>query len=403
MSKVLISFLGTGSFIEGKDREYRKATYKIGDQLYETPFVSAALSNHLHIDKKIIFGTVKSMWEEYYRYFAGNDPSFDEDLYCELGDFSDSAGSSTSDLAIINKLQEKLQDVHIIILKYGLNEEELRENIAKVFHIENLLEKGDELYVDITHGFRSFPVLAQQVIFYLRQISSREIKVQSFYYGMLDVMKELGYAPIVDMKVMLEMNDWLLGASAFRNSADGTMIRDLLKEQNSDMAVRVDNFSKSIRINYAHEIRNQVDQLSKLNLELIDNPQKMILEQVFSDFTSRFKKGMSPSLFQLELAKWYYEKGMYSSSYIILSESIISYLVEKYRGVGKVYEKDTRDEVKTDKKVLSDNRNLFKLYKTVSKVRHNIAHMLEKRHDAYLNDIQNLQSYISKAQRLYSS
>ncbi len=62
MPKTLLSFLGTGPLIRDKEnpqREYRKAKYKIDDSFYETSFVSAAIAQHIHCDKKIIVGTVK--------------------------------------------------------------------------------------------------------------------------------------------------------------------------------------------------------------------------------------------------------------------------------------------------------------------------------------------------------
>ena len=74
MVKVLISPLGAG--------DYRTAHYKFtNSSVYETPFIAAALANHLKVDKVILIGTDGSMWHVAYDYFKRNElgttPNFD--------------------------------------------------------------------------------------------------------------------------------------------------------------------------------------------------------------------------------------------------------------------------------------------------------------------------------------
>ena len=65
MRKILISFLGTGTFEQKETRTYKKARYHLGDNdLGEHTFVAAALENHYGIDSTFLRGTVHSMWEE---------------------------------------------------------------------------------------------------------------------------------------------------------------------------------------------------------------------------------------------------------------------------------------------------------------------------------------------------
>ena len=68
MSKILISPLGVGKLDhDSAKREYLEAKYRFNNKKsseYKTPFVSAAIAQHLNIDKMILVGTSKSMWEE---------------------------------------------------------------------------------------------------------------------------------------------------------------------------------------------------------------------------------------------------------------------------------------------------------------------------------------------------
>ncbi len=71
MAKILISPIGTGGLSKDNTsaREYRKTNYKIDEKVYERSFVSSALKDHLGIDHILFIGTVKSMWEEVYRFY----------------------------------------------------------------------------------------------------------------------------------------------------------------------------------------------------------------------------------------------------------------------------------------------------------------------------------------------
>ena len=89
MAKVLISTLGVGRPGQNEEpmRKYSQANYKFPaqDKVYTTPFVAAALIEHLQVDKLYLIGTSKSMWEEVYVYFtqsAGHD--VDENYWTEL-------------------------------------------------------------------------------------------------------------------------------------------------------------------------------------------------------------------------------------------------------------------------------------------------------------------------------
>ena len=70
----LISFIGTGSLNADQkksNRKYRTATYTIkGQEVGTDSFVSAVLFEHLKINRLILIGTARSMWEEVYEHFA---------------------------------------------------------------------------------------------------------------------------------------------------------------------------------------------------------------------------------------------------------------------------------------------------------------------------------------------
>jgi CRISPR-associated Csx2 family protein len=399
MSKVLISFLGTGPFEEkGATRVYREANYLLDGKEYVTTFISAALFRHFDCDKRIIIGTCKSMWEEYYRYFSEENGNFDENFYWKLAEFTDKAGPQSNEFPLLDELENRLKNPKIIILKYGLNDEELLFNLTKILEIDDYIESGDELILDITHGFRSFPLFAQQIVLYLKHVSSKEITIKGFYYAMLDAIRDLGYAPVVDMNIAQHLNDWIIAASNFINKSDGSQLVGLLEDSDRNLSNLVDNFSKALNINYSHEIKNQYERITKYDFSELPPLEKLMAEKAFGEFKKNFNLNKKHSLYQLDLAKWYCSKNLYGVSYLTLTEAIITFVAEKI-SPSKALEEDIRNSAK--KTIHKNYPELGKLYKVVNKIRKNVAHMLEHRNDTYLNDIQNLDSRIEKAARLF--
>ena len=75
MAKILISSLGAGRRLKKNAqpvREYESTLYKINNLEYQDSFVASTLYKHLELDGIIFVGTVKSIWEEVYRFFTSS-------------------------------------------------------------------------------------------------------------------------------------------------------------------------------------------------------------------------------------------------------------------------------------------------------------------------------------------
>ena len=165
MAKILISSLGAGSvtgLTEASIRKYRTTTYRIGGQDYQDSFVASALYKHLELDGIIFIGTVKSIWEEVYRFFYSERLGRELDgqelaYYFELVDTIETLNYQSS-LGSLNlkPLERLLGDrSQCVLVKYGLDEEELAQNFDRIIQIVDSLQSGDEIYVDISNSFRS--------------------------------------------------------------------------------------------------------------------------------------------------------------------------------------------------------------------------------------------------------
>ncbi len=413
MSKVLISFLGTSN----KKREYRKAIYHFSDGYEEeTSFIANALSSYYNIDKIILIGTVKSMWEEVYNTFGKDKETFSEDKYLELSEFCTAANhNSKLELPYKKDIENVLgNDSKIILIKYGLNEDEIQYNSSEIMSIEQYLDNGDELFVDITHSFRSLPLFLMNCLIYLQNVSKKKIQISHVTYGMLDVSIEMGYTPVVELNSVIRINEWISGAYAFSNFGNAYKIAELIKDEDKSAAERLNRFSDLMNLNHLSLIEKESLGLSAIcNKRYKTRIPEMILNPILNDFIKSFKSTGDHSIFQFRLAKWQKEHRNYCAAYITLLESIITFVCEQNQVDANSF--CNREYVK---KCLRNKKNIEKpsewnradvifdealpnLFHEISITRNSLAHTLETE-KKYQNMIKTLDSSIKKLDEIFN-
>lgn len=407
--KVLISFIGTGPSTKPEKslREYRTAKYKYGSKIRETTFVASALMEFLECKTIFLFGTMKSMWEEVYRYYCErNKLELDESYYFNIAEkCGEEASNQTSltnvDFKIIS--ESIANDSMAIPIPYGLDQSEI-EKIFQIFTdiLSDNLKDGDEIYLDITHSFRSLPIYAQTTISFLTDVLGRNISFKGIYYGMLEVNSELGYAPIVDLSYMLEIQKFTKGAYAFEYTGNANLLYELLVKKNKTVSEKLKDFTQVISLNFIHDLKSQISVLTTLGDENdYELPEKLIVPVAFKKFRNFFKNATTLSDYQFLLAKWHYNKSAYALSYLCLVESIISFSLERNNR--------TEDEVKNERKRDAEkgrmSKDLSEIYGPANQFRKVIAHVTEEQQEIYKdgirynitpnNAIQNLKTYIN--------
>lgn len=390
MAKVLISFVGAGPLIsKGTSqntvsiREYRKASYHLGEEnLGEYPFMAAALSDYYDIDKIILIGTTHSMWEEVYRFYEEkNGKDVDEQVYCDLAEYCEAAKSDTP-LSIPHRerVEQSLgKNAHVVLIKYGVTEEEINENTNIVLKIHDYLSTGDELIVDVTHSFRSLPLMIMNLLIYINNVSAKHVAISHIYYSMIEMSKEYGYAPVVDLKKILELNNWIMGANSFKKYGNADLIASLLKGVDSDASNKIKHFSDVMHLNHLFAISKEAQSLKVLlKREFSSQLPELIVKPVVKDFVKSFQNTeKSPALFQFKLAEWQYNHMNYAAALISLQESILTYacLITKHN----CEDKDERNLVK-DKifKQAPLSEELKRVYSEITAMRNVVAHAADK-------------------------
>ncbi len=109
-----------------------------------------------------------------------------------------------------------------VMIKNGDSESEIWENFRIIF---NCLQPGDEVYFDVTHGFRSLPMLVLVLNNYSKFL--KNIKVALITYGNYEARNEQNEAPIIDLTPLSALQDWTIAASTFIETGKTNKITSL--------------------------------------------------------------------------------------------------------------------------------------------------------------------------------
>lgn len=417
MSKVLIAGIGGG-----KNKEtgtYRVANYKIEDKVYnQRSFITSALEEHYNIDKTIFVGTTGSMWDNLYEFYSKKyQKDYDESYHLDLMGIIDNATMDTDINSLdLSKFNETFKNkILAIVTKYGMNELEIFENFNLIIKLQDELKDGDEVYLDITHSFRSNAFWMFLVMNYLTDVEDKNITVKAISYGMLEAQKD-GVAPVVNLNAFYKILQWIKGANNFKNYGNSYLIEENI--ENGKLSKKLKNFSDALNMNYIASLRQSINSLKKLedDIDNLEGPAKLIIPKVIKDFMDRFASEDKDYLFQAKLAKWHFEQKRYAMAYININEAIIGFIMDtlefplltsdKKRDENKlakdwlnmVISRHDNNKVYPNFKTDKDNMELYeyiKIFEHSRRVRNEIAHSIGGK-DSAVNDIDSLKKYCDK-------
>lgn len=397
--KVLISFVGTGQRDRNNDsgRLYSVAKYELHNNNIETSFISIALGEMLKIDTYFLFGTMRSMWEEVYHKFAEKkEDKFNEDYWVTLGEqCGDDANHKTPiNTELFREIERMIGNgSKIIPIYYGINEKEIKNNFSLFVDAMEYLQDGDEIYLDITHSFRSLPLFATTAISFIKDISNKNIEIKGIYYGMFEVSKEMNNTvPIVDLSYINEMQNWIKGAYSFTHFGNGNLLASLLKNKNKNVSEKLEEFTKFLSMNFIHEVKTQISILTNLsNSDNYDLPEKLIIPKAFKSFSKRFQSLKKVSEYQFELSVWHRENSNYALAYLCLIEAIVTHICEQER-----FDEQCQDSRNQAKDIIHKNSKYIKeyeIFRIANKYRKNAAHLIGNTHQKSSKAVQELEKF----------
>jgi len=360
MANILISPLGTGSIDKENDR-YRSAEYRFSEneKIETSSFVTSVITRHVKkFDKVFLIGTNKSMWDAVYEYYAKEGDDFDKNIlnaYSENRELSDNRESLDWDFNPINRvLDTYLKKIEpsaeggseVFLIRYGYNDGQLTENLDILMSIAERLKEGDNIYLDITHSFRSIPFFVLALINYIQTL--KKVRLKTMYYGMLDVIHELGYAPIVDLKQIVELNQWSDAVNSFIRYGDGYELAEIIKPLDTSFSKSLKKMSDALCFNFIGHFKSQIPSLIKGSEQLKNHSIFRYFKPQFDRFVSIFDQD-DPVEISLNTAKWLMNHRRYGLALLCIKEAALQLLY-------KVYHKKSNEQNSRIVSVIFQNR-----------------------------------------------
>jgi len=271
----------------------------------------------------------------------------------------------------------------VILIKYGITEAEVMENINIILGLQQYLKTDDELIVDITHSFRSLPIFVMNLLIYLKNVSKKRIKITHIHYGMLEMNRELGFAPIIDLKSMMDVNDWITGAYAFSEFGNAYKIANLVKEEDQSVSTLLDEFSNLMNLNHLHAIQSISQRLASIKSKTYHTQlPELTINPIVGGFIDQFNVATQKhSLFQLKVARWQLDHRKYAQAMLTINEAMITFVCEQNRLQWDDF--DCREFAKAalknyyEARTLQCDQELKTIYRQLKPLRNCTAHSLE--------------------------
>lgn len=328
--KVFISVLGTGF--------YKECNYYSGDFAFKTRFIQQA---------SLAMLTNQDQWSENdAAYILLTDKAREYNWQIPTNIRNNSQTNADEEYV---GLKDQLgamalpMPVTPVDLKDGNNEEEMWDIFDTIY---NLLQDGDELYFDITHGFRYLPMYVVVLGNYAKFL--KNVTVKGITYGNYEASHD-GNAPIMDLLPLSTLQNWTYAAADFLRHGDANRLKEcataelkpILKETRGQdaaasnlrgLCTALNNFSEELSFCRGMDI---LAGTSATNVEsLVDNAGKSYLRPFVPLFdhiktvTAPFQSNAPANMIRASRLCFYF--GNYQAAITLLEEGIATFFCLRY-------------------------------------------------------------------------
>lgn len=231
----------------------------------------------------------------------------------------------------LNKLKREFGDKFSTEeIPNGNSPEELWEIFNKCINVfdDNENDAEVKIILDITHAFRSIPLLIFIVAAYLRQV--KNIELEHIIYGAFEARdQDANETRIFDLTPFVELLDWMNAVNVFQNYGDARPIAKLNVQDK--IAKTLTNLSDALLTNRTLEAQKAAMIFNGLPLDLPQEPPfEMLVKQLRQSYSQMAvnepDNNQKNSLkAQYQQIKWYIDNQHYLQAITLMREWLISY------------------------------------------------------------------------------
>lgn len=243
-------------------------------------------------------------------------------------------------------LKAKIKDYSI---PSGNNEDEIWQTFQLIY---DTFYNKEVVIVDITHSFRSLPMLLTILLSFTKQI--KNIQVAGIYYSAFESLGPLAevrkmppenrIAPIIDLTSFSKLQDWTLSTFDYVTNANTKMLNKLVRDElfdkdlsESDKALKriikdLDNLTNSIALCRGKDLLEIDFNNIKIQLEnlkqsfLVPKPLNVLIDHIISKIYRFSTKDFNNLLAAVE---WCFEHKLYQQAITLLQETIITIILKE--------------------------------------------------------------------------
>jgi len=352
MSNVILTFLGTN--------DYLPCNYLLdGKKVNNVRFVQGALVSMLckdwnEDDKITVFLTKEA-----------KNKNWDDNGH------KDRDGKALQKEGLKKRLEHLNLKANIVTIDVpdGRSEDEVWKIFDVVF---NQINDGDEIIFDITHAFRSLPMLVIIILNYARVL--KRIKIKGIYYGAFESLGTIHdvekmdlkdrNVPIFNLTPFAYLFNWTGAIDNFITYSDARSINKLASEELTpilketkgrdeeaqnlkNLGVQLEKFTELIQTSRGFNIIkgfdfNNLRELINSSKESILKPINPLLDRI-SDKIKSFNN--NDIINGYAAVEWCIEHNLIQQGYTILQETMISEIVVKHFGEDKIADRNKREIV----------------------------------------------------------
>ena len=404
-----VTFLGRGQqHRETGEWVYRKATYEFpatpgSSKTHQktTEFFGLALAEYIKPTRVVILGTRGSQWGVLVNKLASEDEEEAARLKLLIAEENQTVNDNM--LEYFRPLMQRTvkpdsAKIVPILIPFGKEEDDQ-------YRILDIISKNvpdGKVDLDLTHGFRHFGMIGFLSAFMLARIRAFKLKVNTLWYGALDMTQdEGGITPVLQLDGLDRVRQWLDALNRFDATGDYRIFSDLLTKDAvaETIAKHLENaafYERTLNLTAAaHEIRKFTPVLNGSLKGASGLFQQRLAERLAWVNLSTLSEQ------QTELAWQYLDRRDYVRAAILGWEAVITRVCEK-KGCDP-----TVRAIREDQHVVSevqywplrngqrsgDNREAAEI---LNRIRRALAHGSEERPQA-LDDEQQLRDTLKKA------
>ncbi len=360
--RVLVSFLGTGKLEKDKQDIYRKTTYVFPDgEKITTILATAPLIKKLKPSKVLFIGTPKSIWPALEELLAFEGKSIsDKSIYTRVFEetLSDKGISEEALKEWANLLNETLS--YEISLRTVKDEDDLQSIVLHMYN--EVPENTEEIYLEITHAFRHFPLIASFTVPILRIL--KNAGRLNFVYGLFGG----GVSKIIFVEELNRLVELLEALSLSEYGGNFSRFSEVFNDKElKELYIKTET-NRRISTSLINELFKGLPE---------DNIYRKIAKEYLEQRVLNSLKGDRLPLRMANRAVFFADKEQFLKAYTLIYEAIVGCFLNmnEFESATPNKRKLLYDNAKAKlKEFLKDKEEYMNVWRTIEAIRHSIAH-----------------------------